>query len=96
MSKAIYFLYKYSSESPNFLFLADFNNLQSVAFYIGDDNSKDKLRPFIDKSAANGGVFESKNGAKYVIKTSRINFTMQDSAEMTERVKELQASINLN
>lgn len=97
MTKEIYYLYKVDAETLKFVFSADFDNLAQLSFRIGCD--KNNLRPYVDKSAEKGGVLEVGNN-KWMIKTVMINFVEEEykefSNEFLERIKELQASINLN
>jgi hypothetical protein len=97
MTHHTYYLYKVDSETLKFIFSAAFNNLAQVSYHIKFD--KDTLRPYVDKSAEKGGVIDI-DGKKWMIKTSMVNFVEVEpkefSDEFLERIKELQASINLN
>jgi hypothetical protein len=97
MTKERYYLYKVDAETLKFIFSADFDNLAQLSFHIGFD--KNTLRPYVDKSAEKGGVVEIGNN-KWMIKTVMVNFVEEEykefSDEFLERIKELQASINLN
>lgn len=77
-----YYIYKPSNDSPNFVFLAVFDNLQQACRRVGVE-SKTKVLEHTDKPIMRGGILVNKHGEAFIVKTSMINFVNNPDAMLT-------------